>query len=438
MRILLIYPTYPIDVGLGVTIKLPPLQLTQLAAMIPNQKVELLDLNAKLDLSFDSTEDIISKSDLVGISCTSIAFGQALKLCELAKRHNVPTILGGFHPTLKPDIIKYGDIDYLIRGEGEYAFKEFVEGEDPTKILGLSYKENGIYHHNELRPLISNLDMLPLPRKDLLNYEKYHVFGLPADAIETSRGCPFSCNFCAVSKFYGRTYRKKSPERIIKELESIPKKQVCVFITDDNFTLDQKRVKKTCELIREHQLHKKLMFTCQARADDIARNPELVKEMAQSKFFTIFIGFESLKQESLELIAKGVNLPLYKKAVEICHDNKLKVFGSFIIGNIGETKEDLLKLPDLVKELGIDIALAGPPIPFPATELWDQAMKNGWLDADFDWATYDISRPQMRTNELSREEIKEMIDNFYHSFYRSHALNGTFKRLPFHNKQTLK
>ncbi len=429
MKVLLIYPPYFLNTGLGAMMKSPPLPLLQLAAMIPNHEVEIIDLNVIPELDYDIIEEKISKFDMVGITCMSNMLNNALKLCELAKQHDVTTVLGGFHPTLKPDVIKYPNIDYIVRGEGEYTFKELVDGLNPVKILGLSYKKNGECHHNKPRPFIPDLDILPYPRKDLVDYKPYITFGMPGDVVETSRGCPFDCHFCCVSKFYGRTYRKKSPLRVIKELELVPKTQISVFFTDDNFTLDHKRVEEICNLIHERKLHRKLMFSCQARVDDIAQNLGLVKKMAESKFFVFFMGFESLKQESLDIIKKQVKLPLFKKAIKNCHDNKILVFGSFIIGNIDETREDMLQLPKLVKELKIDLAYATSLIPFPGTRLWDQAVANGWIDKDFDWTKFDLSEPIMRTPDLSKKEIHELLENFYKSFYKVNFPTGMFKNL---------
>ncbi|NVM02461.1 MAG: cobalamin B12-binding domain-containing protein [Candidatus Helarchaeota archaeon] len=429
MKVLLIYPPYFLEKGLGAMMKAPPLALLQLAAMIPNHEVEILDLNVIPSIDFDIIEEKISKFDMVGITCMSNMLNSALKLCELAKRHDVTTVLGGFHPTLKPDVIEYPNIDYTVRGEGEYTFKELVDGLNPSEILGLSYKKNGEFHHNKPRPFITNLDELPYPRKDLVDYKPYITFGLPGDIVETSRGCPFDCHFCCVSKFYGRTYRKKSPLRVIKELELVPKTQFQVFFTDDNFMLDHKRVEEICYLIREHKLHRRFMFSCQARVDDTAKNPELVNKMAESKFFVFFIGFESLKQESLDIIKKQVSLTLYKKAIKNCHDNKILVFGSFIIGNIGETREDILKMPKLVKELKVAIAIAIPLTPLPGTRLMEQAVANGWIAKDFDWTNFDYSRPIMRTPDLTIEEITELKDHFFKSFYKVDLLDGMFKKL---------
>ncbi|MHA1131337.1 MAG: B12-binding domain-containing radical SAM protein, partial [Candidatus Helarchaeota archaeon] len=291
------------------------------------------------------------------------------------------------------------------------------EGVHPSEILGLGYRDNGNYMLNEPRPFIENLDTLPYARKDLLNYSKYHYLWIPADVIESSRGCPFDCNFCCVTKFYCRTYRKKSPLRVMKEIARVPPSQKLVFFVDDNFTLDHKRVDRICDLIQQYGYHKRLMFVCQTRVDDIARSPEMVRKMAKSGFICFFVGFESLRQMSLNTMNKQTRLSQVRKAIQICHDNAIIVFGSFIIGNIGETKEDTLRTLRMMKELEIDIMMTNPLTPFPGTKLWDEAVVNGWVKEDFDWASWDFNA-MMRTPDMSIEEIQELLDYSYRFFYK--------------------
>ncbi|TFG04454.1 MAG: radical SAM protein, partial [Promethearchaeota archaeon] len=304
MKTLLVYPPFQVGSGMGKVMLSPPLSLLQLAGMVPDHAVEILDLNTNPHLGIAELERKIARFDLVGITCMTNMLKVALNICKLAKRNGVQTVMGGFHPTLNPDVMKYKWIDYLVRGEGEYTFKELVEGVDPSEILGLSYRGNGTFHHNEPRPFIRDLDTLPYARKDLIDYNPYHYLWNPADVIETSRGCPFDCSFCCVTKFYCRTYRKKSPVRVLKEIARVPRTRKLVFFVDDNFTLDYKRVMRTCDLIQEYGYHKRLMFVCQSRVDDIAKHPDMVQKMAKSGFICFFLGFESFKQMSLNSMNK--------------------------------------------------------------------------------------------------------------------------------------
>jgi anaerobic magnesium-protoporphyrin IX monomethyl ester cyclase len=417
MKILLVYPPFQVGSGMGKVMCSPPLSLMQLAGMVPDHEVEILDLNVNPHMTIADIEQKIAKFDIVGITSMTNMLNVALKLCKLARRNDVTTVLGGFHPTLKPEVMKYPEIDYIVRGEGENTFKELVEGIPPPEILGLGYRDNGRYILNEPRPFIQNLDGLPYPRKDLLDYSPYHYLWNPADVIESSRGCPFDCNFCCVTKFYCHTYRKKSPLRVLKEMARVPKKTKLIFFVDDNFTLDYKRVMKICDLIQEYGIHKRVMLVCQSRVDDIAKHPDMVQKMAKSGFICFFLGFESLKQMSLNSMNKQVRLSQVQKAVKLIHDNGMIVFGSFIIGNIGEDRADTLKTLQLVKDLQIDIMMTNPLTPFPGTKLWDEAVANNWVDKDFDWASWDFN-VMMRTPDLSIREIDDLLEYSYRFFYK--------------------
>ena len=422
MRILLIYPPFQVGSGMGRVMLSPPLSLPQIASMIPDHYVEILDLNLNPHMDIEAIEQKIKKFDMVGMTCMTNMVKVVLNICQVAKRHDITTVVGGFHPTLSPDFIKEPNIDYTVRGEGEYTFKELVEGVNPKEILGLSYKTNnkinGGFNHNEPRPLIENLDTLPYPRKDLLDYNsgKYHYLWVPADVVETSRGCPYDCSFCCVSKFYCRTYRAKSPLRVIKEVAQVPKGTKLIFFVDDNLTLNPRRVDRICDLLIMHGFHKQLMLVCQTRVDFIAKNPDLVRKMSKAGFICFFIGFESFNQSSLNNMKKQISFKQSIKAIRICHNNGILVFGSFIVGNIGESEVDTLHNFEMMKKLDIDFMMTNPLTAFPGTELWEEAIRKGWVNKNFKWKDWEFN-PMLNTDKLTKEEIKDLMDLSYRNFY---------------------
>ncbi|MFX1444676.1 MAG: B12-binding domain-containing radical SAM protein, partial [Promethearchaeota archaeon] len=352
MKVLLIYPPFPFGKGMGATMCSPPLNILTLAGSVPEHKVDILDLNIDKSYGIKKMEEKFCNYDLVGVTCMTFSLRLVLNICKLAKKNGIQTLLGGFHPTLDSSVIdKFDCIDMIVRGEGEITFKELLSGKPKKEILGLSYRENGKVYHNPDRPFVKNLDELPFPRNDLVDPRPYHYLWIRAWVCESSRGCPFSCKFCCVTKFYKRTYRTKSPERVIKELMQVPLKTNLVFFVDDNFTMNKKRIMRICKLLQKTHLNEHLLLVCQSRVDDIANNPDMVEEMHKSGFVCFFIGFESFKQIALDRMKKGYTLDKVKKCIKICHENGIMVFGSFIIGNIGETKEDTRKTFKLMKEL---------------------------------------------------------------------------------------
>lgn len=417
MKVLLIYPPFQIRHGMGKVMCSPPLSLLTLAGAASNHDIEILDLNTEFSYGINKLENKIKKFDLVGMTFMTNMYRVVENICKIAKRNNVQTLVGGFHPTLDPHVIeecKY--IDLLVRGEGELTFKEIIDGKPKEEILGLSYRHNGKIYHNPERPFIKNLDHLPYPKKELIDYSHYHYIWVPADVVETSRGCPFNCKFCCVTRFYHQTYRTKSPERVINELLRVPLTQHLIFFVDDNFTLNHKRVMKICDLVQKTQLNKHFMFVCQSRVDDVANNPEMVRKMGKSGFICIFLGFESFKQMALDQMNKRYTLDKVRKSIKLCHNNGIMVFGSFIIGNIGENKEDTLRTFKIMKKLEIDMMMTNPLTPFPSTPLYYEALENGWLDKNFKWRNWDF-KAIMSTPDLKVEEIRELVHQSYKDFY---------------------
>jgi len=419
LKVLLIYPPVSFGKGMGSVMCSPPLNLLTLAGAVPEHNIDILDLNIDKSYGIKEMEEKLSEYDLVGITCMSNTFRMVLNICILAKRNGALTLLGGFHPTLVPTTIdKFECIDMIVRGEGEITFKELLNGKPKQDILGLSYRENGKVYHNPDRPFVKNLDDLPFPQNNLVNRKPYHYLWVPAWVCESSRGCPFTCKFCCVTKFYNRSYRTKTPERVIKELLQIPPKMKLVFFVDDNFTLNKKRIMRICELLQKTRLSKRLFFACQSRVDDIANNPDMVQEMHKSGFIGFFIGFESFTQTSLDGMEKGYTLDKVRKCVNICHDNGIIVLGSFIIGNVGETIEDTRKMFKLMKDIDIDIIMSHPLTLFPGTKLYDEAVEKGWIDKNLKWdSMISGAKLMMPTADLTVDDIEALVSESYRSFY---------------------
>ncbi|MHA1143995.1 MAG: B12-binding domain-containing radical SAM protein [Candidatus Helarchaeota archaeon] len=423
MKILLVNPEF--NIGMSRVIKSPPLGVMNIAATVPEHDVKILDLNAQ-PLSQAQLDREISKFDVLGISLMSTTYGSTLEWLKSAKKNGVTTIVGGFHPTMDPnDVISNSEIDIIVRGEGEATFPELItelenRGTNQLQdVKGITYKDNGRVIHTEKRPIIENMDSLPFAARDLVNYDQYHYLGIPADVIETSRGCPYDCTFCSVQNFWERKWRCKSPLRMVKEVAQVRKNKSrkIIFFVDDNFIMDPKRVKKFCRLLREYG-QDRIFLCCQASVGMIIRNPDMLKEMRKAGFVLLFVGFESFKQESLEIMKKHHNINQARKAVKLCHDNGLCVWGSFIVGNIGETRKDTLKTFKIAKEIGTDIFMCNPLTPFPGTVLNEQAIENGWMPEGFTWRDWDLE-PVMDTDELSRDEIADLVRIGHKSFYLS-------------------
>ncbi len=423
-RVLLINPPNSIPRNSNFVINLfQPLGLAYVAASLEknNYPVEIYDT---LALGFDQEKIVGSRKiigldyptikkkinayhpDIIGIATPfSFQSKEAHQLAKVIKNINKKIIIiaGGSHATIQPeDILKDNNFDYLIRGEGEYTTIELLKclknNKSIKKISGLSYRDKkGKIIHNPRGLPIQNLDDLSFPSRHLLPMDKFHeaalkgrviegmlAFGEKRTSIFTSRGCPFNCTFCSVHLTMTRMWRCRSPENVVEELkECVNKYKIKYFdILDDNFTLDPDRAKKICRLIIKSKLKIKWSTPNGIRADKI--DEKLIILMKKSGCIQVKVAPESGSPQILEkVIKKHLDLNMVKKTVALCKKHKLSVEAFFVVGFPEETKNDILKTIEFAKELrklGCDFCYFFIATPYYGTEMYDNAVKMGYLD----------------------------------------------------------
>lgn len=416
MKIVLAAPPWAI-LGMDQAMRSPPLGLLYLAGAVPEHDVTIFDLKTTPKTP-QQLEPYLKGADLFGMTIMTSSLEYAQAYLEKAQELGCTTVVGGYHPTLIPEIIEKPFIDIVVRGEGEITFKELCDGVPLKDILGISYKDKttGAIVHNEPRPLIKDIDELPMPRKDLLDMSKYQYLYQNADVIESTRGCPFKCTFCSITTFYGNTYRMKSAERLIRELEQVDRSKRVIFFVDDNFAQSMPRVGEICDLIAERGLDR-YRYAAQARVDSICKHPEIIAKMARAGFICLFLGIESIHEKSLTKMGKKTTPDQITRAIEILHENGILAYGSFIVGNIGETREDTLETVEFMRKSRLDLMQATPLTPYPGTPLYQEAIEKGWLAGNEHWwEDWDLT-PVMNTPDLTREEIKDLLELTMRRFY---------------------
>lgn len=290
------------------------------------------------------------KPDVVGFTAPTPAMKHVYKITKHLKENlpNIYVCAGGIHPTVMPQrTLKESLIDSVIIGEGEITFCELLKnlqsGELNLKsIAGLCWRTaTGEIILNSPRKPIENLDILPFPARDLYDLKLYYsaptkkVSNYNATPILTSRGCAFKCTHCPSATIWGRNVRYRSPENVIKEIEEcINKYDLREFnFFDDTFTLNPSRVKSICQEIIHR--HIKIAWISFSRVNTI--NEELIKHMKEAGCKKIAFGFESGSQKILDFMHKNSTVEMGRQAVKIVRKYKLKVHGSFMLGNVGET-----------------------------------------------------------------------------------------------------
>jgi len=422
MRVLLINPPLH-SLYYAANIIFPPMSLMCIAAALEKggHKVEIKDK------VIDESPVDYADADIVGITCTKSQFKKALSFAEEAHEAGKPTFMGGVHATFDAEsALKTGVVDYVARGEGEMTAIELCEGLEiagknfkPEKVAGLSWfdEDSKRVIHNPERSAISDIDGLPYPARHLLDTNAYKISlrkkKLGATML-TSRGCPFSCTYCVVPNTNGARYRCRSAKSVVDEIESLMTKygfEDFLFV-DDIFTINTKRTIMICDEIIQRGLD--IAWWCQSRADTLVNNEKMVEKMAFSGCQMVFIGFETPNERILQAYGKRSSADIGKNAVELLAQYGIQTMGSFMMGEISETREEVQNTIDYAKELGIEYAQFSILTPFPGTKLYEQ-VKERILTRD--WDKYDGAHAVLKLDNLLPQEIEGLLEKAYRQFY---------------------
>jgi anaerobic magnesium-protoporphyrin IX monomethyl ester cyclase len=438
MRILFIEPPKDFFFVMGEYLP-PPYGIIQLAAYlekeVKNVDIEILDCNAEqvdwkgMEKRIESSNpDIVASSSLA--TCNTYVVARTL---ETAKKvnPNILTVTGGQHftATAQESLKEYPVIDVIVRGEGEQTLGEIVtKSEDKGNVLprikGISFRHNGEIIHNPSRPLIENLDQLPYPGYHLVKntMDKYH-FTMMAGRdsryalIEGSRGCSHECSFCTQWRHWQGKWRLKTPKRIADEMEFCHRNfgSKFVWLTDDNFGAGTRANDLAEEIIKNGTADEKTWFV-QARCDDIIRNREVLPKLRKSGLIWVLLGIENTEPSTLEAFKKGITPEDARTAVKLLKENGIFAHAMFIIGGRRDTAKSIENLREFANELDPDFVMFSALTPFPGTEIFEEAKRNGWIE-DFNWSHYDMVHAIMPTETLSRVEVQEQLYECYRSFY---------------------
>jgi anaerobic magnesium-protoporphyrin IX monomethyl ester cyclase len=436
LKILYVNPAR-ITSGLDAIIKGPPLSLISIAAMVPEHEAKLFDFKVH-KYSEKRFRSLLNESDVVALTSMTPQISHALEVAQMAKDQGCTTIIGGYQPTLAPEYVaKHSEIDYTVRGEGEHTFRELIQYIDGDKnhqsledIDGVSFKtKEGKIHHNKDRKLETNLDNFPMPRRDLLDDKKYIYLGARVAQLETSRGCPHNCKFCCIIKMWRNsdrpvTYRTKSTKRIMQEIYDIDWKNDFIFFCEDNFTIKVKRTKEILETIIRSGVPNKIYLSCQSRVDTLYRNPWLIDLMHKAGMRQVFLGIESVHQQSLDAMNKRNTTPeMVRKVVSLLQDRGISIFGGVIIGFPGETKSMVRQNIQFARSLNLTCIQFTPITAFPGTEFYDEMLEKRMITSN-NYKHYDLFHPMMRTEQLTNNEIYQLVGEAYSAYYLSKGWLG--------------
>jgi len=447
MKVLFIEPPKDVWFVMGEYLP-PPYGIIQLAAYLESEvkdaQIEILDCNAQqvdwpnMEKRIEASDpDIVASSSLA--TCNTYVVARTL---ETAKKMNpkILTVTGGQHftATAQNSLEEYPEIDVIVRGEGEQTFAELVKNASRklafTGINGISFRHKGEIVHNPSRPLIEDLESLPYPGyhlvKDLVH--KYHFaamagLDLPYQLVEGSRGCSHECSFCTQWRHWHGRWRAKPPKRIADEMEFCYQRfgGRFVWLTDDNLGAGN-RARELADEISARNMPD-LEWFVQARCDDIIRNKDALPRMRKSGLRWVLLGVENSEPSTLEDFKKGISPEDAKEAVKLLKKNDIFAHTMFIIGNRKDTHSSIARMRLFLNELDPDFVIFAILTPFPGSDIYDEAKRNGWI-RDTNWSHYDMVHAIMPTETLSTKEVQEELYQCYRSFYGSwnRRLKGIF------------
>lgn len=370
---------------------------------------------------------------VAGITCTTPTIKSAARLAAAIKTYapGATTVIGGSHASALPEqtLKEFPAFDYLVFGEGETTLLELCirlrdGGKDGT-IAGLAFRENETVSVTESRQLLADLDAIPLPARDLIDYATQAGHSsrgfsnkLHSTELFTSRGCPVGCSFCAIQATFGRSVRFRDPLFIEDEVRRMVQEQHFnhVVIADDTFTLQPERAAAISEILGRCGISS---WNCDTRVNTVSL--DLLKTMKRCGCEKVAFGVESGSQRMLDIIGKGITVDQVRNAVYWAKQAGIKhIEGNFIIGcDPSETAEDLEKTRELITALPWTFVSIAVIVPYPGTPVRDQMLSAGLIDSDAGWEDYVIfgKRPGWRTKNFSADNLLQHQRSLTRSFY---------------------
>jgi radical SAM superfamily enzyme YgiQ (UPF0313 family) len=389
---------------------LPPLGLITAAGLLPRDwELKLVDMNAR-----SLTDDHYEWADLVMISGMLVQKDSMLHVIRESKRRGKPVVVGGPYPTALSRELMDAGCDVVVKGESETLMPRVISAirENRTKTI----------IEDDEKP---DMNQSVIPRFDLLNMDDYVIA-----ALQTSRGCPFDCEFCDITKVYGRKMRYKSPDRVVAELEALLSSGFIgeIFLCDDNFIGNRIHAKNILDkIIPWNDGHGEPFCFFTQVSIHIGQDIEMMDLMTQANFTGVLVGVESPDEKVLNLTGKQQNISnsISESLHNICI-NGLDVVPSLIIGMDGEDPGVHRRIIELIEANNIPLPVLNMLQVLPNTKLWERLKREGRLLEEK--TSGQTTAPEL--NFIPARPVEDIIDEYLqawdHLYDRSNYLNRSF------------
>lgn len=374
----------------------PPIGLVSIASVVIKEgyDVSIIDGDAE-NLTMQQIVDIIAekKPAFVGSTVMTATMDITRQFYTLLKKKNSETvvILGGPHVSALPEqtLLDIPAVDICVIGEGDHTIIDiihtFEKNDGLHDVSGITYRENDRIIRTSPRYPIQNLGGLPIPAYYMLKKHLYKPYGWSKWAsgnngqfgvIFTARGCIGKCNFCAARTVFGHGVRYFDMQQVIEQLEFFINewKISILYILDDTFTLNRKRINELCDYIISKGYHKRLEIQVSSRVNTV--HLPTMEKMRKAGVRWVFYGIESGNQEILNRMSKNITLKHIRDSIRIAREAGIFIGGNYMIGHIGETRETAMDTINLACELDQDYASFATAIPLPGTGLYQHCLDN--------------------------------------------------------------
>lgn len=434
MRVLLIEPPpnpdwmlYPHTPWVGVWMPNTGLVRVATAAKSAGHEVKVAEIWAQ-KISSRGLRRMIEefRPDVVGSTAITATLYYAMSYLKLAKRINpaITTVLGGVHPTMAPEecLRGCGELDYVVVGEGELTIVELLDRieqgwnkEQMRGVRGTAFMQEGKFVRTPDRPLMENLDDLPMPAFELFSVgsRRYRFPNIgplflrsPAWGVEYTRGCEFACRFCVKPILWRQTLRYRSESKVCDELEVLTRKygiKSGQLFSNDIFARRDRLENLIIEMEKRKLSYRFVTF---GRADTIVANRDLVPKLVKVGLVMLWIGVESLEQDVLDHISKGTTKHVNREAVKIAVDAGVPVVGPFfIVGFPEHTIESMRAMKREALSLAPRFSPALPAFsPTPGTPMYEEVAREG-LIVNFDYSQWDVGGAICSTRTMTPKQV---------------------------------